>query len=264
MLGAIVGDIVGSVYEWHNIKVKDFPLFTTGCSPTDDFIMTLAVAKALIESKNDGYHSLSDNVVKYMQEIGRKHFNCGFGGKFRQWIKSNDPQPYGSFGNGSAMRVSPMAYVAETMEECIRLADAVTIVTHDHPEGIKGGRAAAIATWLALHGSSKEDIRQEIEEHYYPLDFTIDGIRPTYTFDVTCQGSVPQAIEAFMESSDFEDAIRTAISIGGDSDTIAAITGAIAGACYGIPDEIATKAYEYLSTDIRMILDEFESQYGVE
>ncbi len=139
MLGAIVGDIVGSVYEWHNIKVKDFPLFTTGCSPTDDSIMTLAVAKALMESKNDGYHSLSDHAVKYMQEIGRKYPYCGFGGKFRQWIKSNDPQPYGSFGNGSAMRVSPVAYAAETMEECIRLADAVTSVTHDHPEGIKGG-----------------------------------------------------------------------------------------------------------------------------
>ncbi len=244
-------------------RLKISLCFTTGCRPTDDSIMTLAVAKALMESKNDGYNSLSDNTVKYMQEIGRKYLNCGFGGKFRQWIKSNYPQPYGSFGNGSAMRVSPVAYAAETMEECIGLADAVTSVTHDHPEGIKGGRAAAIATWMALHGSSKEDIRQEIVEHYYPLDFTIDGIRPTYTFDVTCQGSVPQAIEAFVESSDFEDAIRTAISIGGDSDTIAAITGAIAGAYYGIPDEIATKAYEYLSTDLRMILDEFESQYKV-
>jgi len=258
MLGAVIGDIVGSVYEFHNIKSKDFPLFGSRCRPTDDSIMTLAIAQALMKSRTDGYHSLRKNAVECMQELGRRYPNCGFGGMFRRWLGSHSPKPYQSFGNGAAMRVSPVAHVAKTLEECNDLSRMVTSVTHNHPEGIKGGQAAAAAVWMALHQRTKEEIREAMETDYYRLDFTLDEIRPAYRFDVTCQGSVPQAIEAFLESTDFEDAIRCAVSIGGDSDTIAAITGAIAGAFYGIPPEIAEQAYSRLDTFQRSLLDQFE------
>lgn len=259
MLGALIGDIVGSVYEFHNIKSKEFPLFDNRCRPTDDSIMTLAVAQALTKSQPDGYQSLRKNAVVCMQDLGRRYPNCGFGGMFRRWLGSHTPKPYHSFGNGAAMRVSPVAHVAKTLEECAALSRAVTSVTHNHPEGIKGGEATAAAVWMALHQWSKEEIREAIERDYYRLDFTLDEIRPSYRFDVTCQGSVPQAIEAFLEATDFEDAIRGAVSIGGDSDTIAAITGAIAGAFYGIPQEIGEQAYSRLDTFQRSLLDQFES-----
>ena len=260
MLGAIVGDIVGSRFERHNHKSKDFELFTDRCRFTDDTAMTVAIAKALLECKGD-YTELSDHTVRCMQEIGRKHPNAGYGQIFYLWLHHKNPGPYRSYGNGSAMRVSPVAYVAKTEKECIQLAKAVTQVSHDHPEGIKGAEAAALATWGAMRGIPKGAIRAHIEEWYYILDFTIDEIRPKYRFDASCQGSVPQAIKAFLESEDFEDAIRIAVSLGGDSDTIAAIAGGIAGAYYGVPNELRKRALTYLPQDFLDILEEFEATY---
>lgn len=262
MLGAIVGDVVGSIYEFNNHRSKDFELFGKGCFATDDSIMTLAVAKAVLESKDSGYNSdvLAANAVKYMHEIGRPYPNCGYGGRFADWMYSNDPHPYNSFGNGAAMRVSPVAYAAPTMEDCARMSKAVTAVTHNHPAGILGAEATACAVWAALHKWTKDEIC-ELMERYYDLDFTIDEIRPTYYFNETCQDTVPQAFVAFLEADNFEDTVRTAISVGGDSDTLAAIACSIAGAYYGIPETISEKAYSYLDNRLKAILYEFESTY---
>lgn len=276
MLGAIIGDMAGSIYEFHNHRSKEFPFFGVGCYPTDDSIMTIAVAKAILE--NDGKaEGLEEQAVKWMQKIGRQYPDCGYGGRFYGWVFARDPHPYGSLGNGSAMRVSPCGWAGKTLDEVKALSRAVTIVSHNHPEGVKGAEATACAIFLARTGHSKEKIRAFIEEHYYALDFTIDGIRPTYRFDVTCQGTVPQAIEAFLESDSFEDAIRTAISVGGDSDTLAAITGGIAEAFYGIPDTLKKQAigqfklgcrthYLYATIqndpDLLSIAEAFEQRYG--
>lgn len=222
--------------------------------------MTLAIAKALLESDND-WSRLRENAVKCMQEIGRRYPNCGYGQMFYLWLHKRNPKPYNSFGNGAAMRVSPVAYVAETIEQCIKLSDIVTGVSHNHPEGLKGAQAAAVATWAALQEMPKQEIRELIEDLFYDLNFTIDEIRPKYRFDASCQGSVPQAIKAFLESDDFESAIRLAVSIGGDSDTIAAIAGGIAEAYYGIPEHIKMQAIKYLTEDLRDIMVEFEVAY---
>lgn len=222
--------------------------------------MTLAIAKALLESDND-WSRLRENAVKCMQEIGRRYPNCGYGQMFYLWLHKRTPKPYNSFGNGAAMRVSPVAYVAETIEQCIKLSDIVTGVSHNHPEGLKGAQAAAVATWAALQEMPKQEIRELIEDLFYDLNFTIDEIRPKYRFDASCQGSVPQAIKAFLESDDFESAIRLAVSIGGDSDTIAAIAGGIAEAYYGIPEHIKMQAIKYLTEDLRDIMVEFEVAY---
>jgi len=260
MIGAIAGDIIGSVYEFDNIKTKDFPLFVRGCSFTDDSVMTLALCEAILKSGDDK-KDLSRNAVSCMQEIGRMYPHCGFGGMFMRWVFSDDPEPYNSFGNGSAMRVSGAAYAGDTLEEVLDIAEKITEVTHNHPEGIKGAKATAATTFLARTGATKEEIRKHIEENYYRLDFTLDEIRPGYRFDVTCQGSVPQALEAFFESESYEDAIRNAVSIGGDSDTIGAITGAVAEAFYGVPDEIRSRAESYLSSILLDILRRFEEKY---
>lgn len=222
--------------------------------------MTLAIAKALLESDND-WSTLSENAVKYMQKIGKRYPNCGYGQMFYLWLHKKKPKPYQSFGNGAAMRVSPVAYVAETIEQCIELSDMVTEVSHNHPEGLRGAQAAAVATWAALQEMPKQEIRELIEDRFYDLNFTIDKIRPKYRFDASCQGSVPQAIKAFLESNDFESAIRLAVSIGGDSDTIAAIAGGIAEAYYGIPEHIKMQAIKYLPEDLRDIMVEFEVAY---
>ena len=227
MLGAIIGDIVGSRFEWDNNRSKDFDFLSYTCSVTDDSIMSLAIAKALMESAAD-YADLGQAAVRCMQEVGRPYPHCGYGGMFRQWMYSDDPKPYSSFGNGAAMRVSACGFAASSIEEAIMLSSRVTEVTHNHPEGIKGAEATTVAIWLARQGQNILEIRDYINEHYYPMNFTLDGIRDTYKFNETCQETVPQAIMAFLESTDFEDAIRNAISIGGDSDTIAAIPPVIA------------------------------------
>jgi len=260
MLGAIIGDIVGSRFEWNNNRSKKFDFLTYKCSVTDDSIMTLAIAKALLESKSD-YSDLSENAVKFMQGIGRHYPNCGYGGRFREWIHSDNPKPYGSYGNGSAMRVSACGFVANSLQEVKQLSKAVTEVTHNHPEGLKGAEATSVAIFLARSGKNLLDIRDYITKNYYPLNFTLDRIRESYEFNESCQDTVPQALEAFFESKNFEDAIRNAISIGGDSDTLAAITGGIAEAYYGIPTEIRKHALTFLDERLLKLLVEFENKY---
>lgn len=261
MLGAMIGDIIGSRFEFHNIKSKEFPLFTIDCKPTDDSIVTLAVGKAILDCHGD-YSNLGEEAVHAMQEVGRPYPRCGYGGHFKKWMYSDDPQPYNSLGNGAAMRVSPCAYAASSLEEAIELSRKVTEVTHNHPEGIKGAEATTVAIYMAKTGSGIQEIRDYIHQHYYPMDFTLDNIRKSYFFDVTCQGTVPPAIMAFLESTSLEDAIRNAISIGGDSDTLAAITGSIAAAFYGVPEELRTRAMTYLDERQSEILLAFESQFG--
>ena len=262
MLGAIIGDIVGSRFEFRNNKSKEFELFNNKCTFTDDTVMTLAIAKAILNSKSD-YSDLSSLSIKYMQEVGRNYPSCGYGGSFGLWVFSNNPKPYNSFGNGAAMRVSPVGFVAKSLDQAISLSKKVTEVTHNHPEGIKGAEATAVAIYLARNGYNINDIKNYIDKHYYKMNFTLDEIRDTYKFNETCQDTVPQAIMAFLESTSFEDAIRNAISIGGDSDTLAAITGGIAEACYGIPKEIRNKALTYLDKRLLNILLDFENKYGI-
>jgi ADP-ribosylglycohydrolase len=268
MLGAIIGDIAGSRFERENIKSKEFELFTEECSLTDDSIMTLAVAKTIIESNRKGlkqgdrysdeyFSDIEKCAVKNMQKLGRKYPYCGFSGRFYKWIISDDPKPYNSFGNGAAMRISPVGFYISDENEIEMLTKAITGVSHSHEEGIKGAEATVMAIYLARNGYGKEEIRKRINEEYYTLDFKIDEIRDDYVFDVTCQGSVPQAITAFLESLSFEDAIRTAVSIGGDSDTIAAIAGSIAEAYYGIPEELKAKAIFYLDDYLLGIYNEW-------
>lgn len=277
MIGAIIGDVVGSRFEFNNHRDKDFELFTEDCQATDDSIMTLAVAKAIMEAEkiikpsfggydfdSDYYSLIEKKTIKYMQEIGRKYPNCGYGGMFSKWVFSDDPQPYNSFGNGAAMRISPVGFAARTESEACMLSEVVTGVTHDHDEGIKGAEATAVAIYMAKRGFTKSEIRNRIISNYYSLDFTIDDIRDSYQFNETCQDTVPQAIEAFLESTSFEDAIRNAISIGGDSDTLAAITGAIAEAYYGVPEKLKEKALSYLNDELRFIFNDWSEFIGNE
>lgn len=260
MLGAIIGDIVGSKYEWNNHRSKEFTLLDYKCFFTDDSVMTLAVAKALLDCNSD-FSNLSEKTVECMQSIGRHYPNSGYGGSFYNWMFSNNPKPYNSFGNGSAMRVSACGWVANSIDEAILLSKKVTEVTHNHPEGIKGAEATAVAIYLARTGSNILEIRDYINKHYYSMNFRLDEIRDSYEFNETCQDTVPQAIEAFLESTSFEDAIRNAISIGGDSDTLAAITGSIAEAYYGIPTDIRKHALTYLDERLLKLLIEFENKY---
>lgn len=260
MLGAIIGDIVGSRFEFNNIKTKDFELMNHSCFFTDDTVMSLAIAKAILTCEGD-YDKLGEQAIKYMQRIGQKYRNCGYGNKFYYWVFSNNPQPYGSYGNGAAMRVSACGLVAKSIEEAIELSRKVTEVTHNHPEGIKGAEATAVAIYLAKTGSNILEIRDYINAHYYQMNFKLDDIRDSYKFNETCQETVPQAIEAFLESNSFEDAIRNAISIGGDSDTLAAVTGSIAEAYYGIPSDLRKLAITFLDERLLKILVEFENEY---
>ena len=246
MLGTIIGDIVGSKYEFTSDKTKDFELFSDDSCLTDDSMMTMAVDCACAKSDLDDEEDFKSWVIYYMRKIGREFPSAGYGYHFFRWIKSDFMGAYNSFGNGSAMRVSPVAWVANSLEQAETLAKWSAEVTHNHPEGIKGAQAVAAAIYLARTGKSKAEIKDYIEKHYYKLDFTLDEIRPKYQFDVTCQGSVPQAIQCFLEATDFEDAIRNAVSLGGDGDTQAAMAGAIAEAFYEIPEDIKQKGLEYI------------------
>lgn len=245
MIGAIIGDIVGSVYEWNNIKTKDFQLFNSRCFFTDDTVMTLAIAEGLMNGGS------ADEFIKAMKKYGRMYPDAGYGGNFGSWLCSEDIHPYNSWGNGSAMRVSPVAWVFDTLQKVEYYAEVSAAVTHNHPEGIKGAKATAAAIFLARKGKSKDDIKAYIESEYgYDLNRTLDEIRPSYLFNESCQETVPEAIIAFLESIDFEDAIRNAVSLGGDSDTLAAITGSIAEAAYNIPEEIVEKALTFLDNPL--------------
>ena len=254
MYGAIIGDIAGSRFEWDNHRSKDFDLFSKWDSFTDDTVMTIAVAKALYESKKKDYSDLKEQLDRWMHEIGKRYPDSGFGGRFYYWIFNDLHDPYNSFGNGSAMRTSYCAEIATSLAEALGLAKTCAAITHDHPEGIKGAQAVTACIYLARTGSSKDEIRTHVIENYYPIDFTLDEIREDYTFDVSCQGSVPQAIEAFLEAESFEDTIRNAISIGGDSDTIAAIAGSIAEAYFGIPEGFIRQADRYLDEYLKNIV----------
>ncbi len=269
MLGAIIGDIVGSRFEFKedDNRRKNFAFFAPACCPTDDTFMTIAVAKALILAKGD-LERLKAIVGDCMKEVARAHPHTGWGGRFYRWLFVDKPSlPYNSYGNGSAMRVSPVGWVAESEEEVVELSRAVTEITHNHPEGIKGAEAVAMGVYLARIGKDKEYIRKRLSEYYSELNdekFTIAKIYGHYGYDddgnwVTCQGSVPQALVAFLDSTDFEDAVRNAVYIGGDSDTIGAMAGAIAEAYYGIPLAMEMQATDYLSDDLKSIYYAFET-----
>lgn len=260
MLGAIVGDIVGSRFEWDNYKDKDFDLFDEECCYTDDSVMTLSVCSAFLKANAD-YTDLSDLVVKSMQQFGRRYRWCDYGTSFFQWILSDNPKPYNSWGNGAAMRVSACGWVAKTFEEAIELSRKVTEVTHNHPEGIKGAEAVTVTIFMAKSGYSKEDIKSYIEKNYYKFNFTLDEIRDEYDFEESCQNSVPQALEAFFEANDFEDTLRNAISIGGDSDTIAAIACSVAEAYYDIPEKIVNETMFYLDDELIRVMYDFEKVF---
>ncbi len=268
MLGAILGDIIGSRFEFDNRRTKDFTLFHEECFFTDDSVMTLAVADALLAcaeapavDPSDPWADLPTQAVRSLRAIGQQYPNCGYGGLFARWMFSPDPKPYHSFGNGAAMRVSPCGFAARSLEEAKRLSHAVTAVTHDHPEGLKGAEATAVCIYLARTGATLADLRAHVVAHYYPFDFTLDGIRPSYQFNETCQETVPQAIQCVLESTSFEDAIRNAISIGGDSDTLGAIAGGIAQAFYGVPEAMRKAGMRYLDKDLRTVLERFEERF---
>ena len=254
MLGALAGDIIGSPYEFYNTKSMDFELFTEWTKFTDDSVMTLAVAKWLIE---DAEHS-ARHLIRCMQELGRRYPRAGYGGNFDWWLRQENPQPYNSWGNGAGMRVSPVGLYAKTLDDALELAEITASVSHNHPEGIKGAQAIAASVFLCKDGKSKQEIKEYVEETFgYNLSRTIDDIRPNYYFDVSCQGSVPEAIIAFLEGNSFEEVIRLAISIGGDSDTIGCMAGAIAACRYPIPDDIAKRCDSLLTEDLRDIKDRF-------
>jgi ADP-ribosylglycohydrolase len=255
LLGAALGDIIGSRFEWDNYKGSDFELLHPACKFTDDSVLTFALAEALLRDQPYG---------AALHRYGRAYQGRGYGGNFRRWLASDDPQPYRSYGNGSAMRVSPMGWAFDTLEATLEAARDSALPSHGHPEGIKGAQAVAAAIFLARNGSAKAEISTYLSETFgYELDRSLDDIRPDYRFDVTCQGSVPQAIRAFLESHDYESSIRLAISIGGDSDTIACITGSIAFAAYGhIAPELIAFAGGILDDHLLGIAQEFDARYG--
>ena len=254
MLGAIAGDIIGSVYEANPIKTIDFPLFDKLSRFTDDTVLTAATAQALM----DGL----DYATVY-RNFGRAYPQAGYGGTFRIWLMTDDAPPYDSWGNGSAMRVSPVGFACDSVADVLREAEKSATVTHNHPEGIKGAQATALAVFMSRKGATKDNIRRAITERFgYNLDQTIDAIRPTYFFDVSCQGSVPPAIVAFLESDDVESAIRLAVSLGGDSDTLACIAGTIAHAYYDdVSPEIIREVRSRLPEELLQIMDRFLLKY---
>lgn len=260
MYGAILGDIIGSPFEFdRGDKTKDFKLFSRRSHFTDDSVMTLAVCEALLKVGQDAtVKEIEDAVISSMQSWGRRYPHAGYGGYFRRWLTACHPEPYNSFGNGSAMRVSAVGWLYDSLENTRTVAKATANVTHNHPEGIKGAEATASAIFMARNGSSKEEIKKYIEnEFHYDLNRTLDEIRPSYHMDETCQKTVPEAIIAFLEAKDFEDAIRNAVSLGGDTDTLGAITGSIAEAYYGIPEWLMTECRKRINRDMRVVLDDF-------
>jgi len=254
IIGAIAGDIIGSVYEWNNVKTIDFDIFQSKSTFTDDSVLTLATMDAILNKKN---------YAESYQLFGRNYPHRGYGGHFHSWIYSESPEPYNSWGNGSAMRVSPVGWYGNTIEEIMTEAQKSAEVTHNHPEGIKGAQSTAAAIYMARTGKDKDVIKKYImDTFHYDLERKIEDIRPNYEFDVSCQGSVPEAIIAFLESTDFENAIRLAISIGGDSDTISCITGGIAEAYYQtVPDYIVENILKILPKELIKIIEEFSQKY---
>jgi ADP-ribosylglycohydrolase len=255
MFGAIAGDVIGSVHEGTRTKTKDFPLFVPDTTFTDDTVLTVAVAEALLRPRD---------YVDALHDYFHAYPNAGYGGTFMRWCIYKSREPYNSWGNGSAMRLSPVAYARDTLEEVLDEARRSAEVTHNHEHGIRGAQATAAAIFLARTGSSKDEIRRYVGETFdYFLDDTVDALRPTYHFDVSCQGSVPQSIIAFLESDSYEDAVRNAISLGGDADTMACIAGGIAEAFYGgVPEHIRAGTLAVLDGRLRGTVDEFTERFG--
>lgn len=255
MLGAIAGDIIGSVYEHAPIKTKDFPLFGPHSRFTDDSVLTVAVAEAILSGRS--YHDA-------VRDFGRRYPHAGYGASFSAWLCADDPRPYHSWGNGAAMRVSPVGFAFATEEAVLEQARRTAAITHDHPEGIKGAQATALAVFLARTTRDKALIRRRIAAEFgYDLDRSIDGIRPDYAFDISCQGTVPEAIIAFLDSVSYEDAVRNAVSLGGDSDTLACITGGIAAAFYGgVPDAIRAGVEARLPADLAAVAAAFAREFA--
>lgn len=270
MFGAIIGDVVGSRFEFDDHKSKDFALFGNDgiigvpCEYTDDSVMVVAVADALMEREaREGAEAFKKRLVEKLHYHGRKRMNAGYGTRFYCWLRDGSTEPYQSWGNGSAVRVAPVGWVADSLEEAEHIAKLTAEVTHDHPEGIKGAQAVAAAIWMARSGKSKEEIRKYIEQSYYPDAFQrrLGEIRPEYAFDVSCQGTVPVALEAFYEADSFEDTLRNAVSVGGDSDTLTGIAAGIAEAYYGIPDPIRREAMAFLDDEMCRIAARFAERY---
>ncbi len=254
MKGAIIGDIVGSIYEWHNHRSKDFPLFQPNCDFTDDTVMTVAVGMGLLHA-GETDSDLLDTLTEYIHDYGNRYPHRGYGRRFKRWLQSGDPQPYNILGNGAPMRCSAAGMVAGSPEKAYDLGMYTAAPTHNHPEGMKAAGVTAMLIWHAGNGMTKDALRELAAKHYeLPV---LDEIRETYAFDVTCMGTMSVALSAFFESGSFEDAIRNAVSVGGDSDTIAAITGSIAEAFYGVPEEIWAEASAFLTDELRKNVEEF-------
>ncbi len=256
MIGAIAGDIIGSVYEHHPVKTKDFPLFHPQCRFTDDTVLTIAIAKAILEDRN---------YFKAVREIGKKYPHAGYGGSFIHWLRSTAPKPYNSWGNGAAMRVSPIGFAFDSVDTVLQEAALTAGMSHNHPEGVKGAQATALSVYLARTTQDKMLIRREVVDRFgYDLDRTLEDIRPSYEFDISCQGTVPEALIAFLDSDSYEDAVRNAVSLGGDSDTLACITGGIAEAYYGpVASRIRNKVQECLTEGLWQITQRFGCRYGM-
>ncbi|WP_407392399.1 ADP-ribosylglycohydrolase family protein [Methanobrevibacter sp.] len=257
IIGAIAGDIIGSPYESNRIKTKDFRLFSNYSGFTDDTVLTLAIANWLVEDKTS-----KDVLIRNLKSFANKYSHAGYGRSFIHWMKSENPDPYGSWSNGSAMRVSPCAWVAESFEEAHELAYASAAVTHNHPDGVNGAIATCEAIYLARVGASKDEIKEHIEVRYdYDLSRRLDEIRPVYSFELKCSKSVPEAIICFLEADDYEDTVRNAVSLGGDADTQAAIAGSIASAYYDVPERISREAINRLDNNLLNVFNRFEEKY---
>jgi ADP-ribosylglycohydrolase len=255
VIGAIAGDVIGSVYEGSGLTSRSFPLWSAGSRFTDDTVLTLAVAEHLVTG---------EDLVDLFHRAVAAYPNAGYGGTFIRWAAERRRQPYGSWGNGSAMRVSPVGFAATSLPEALRMAEATAGVTHDHHEWIRGAQAVAVAVFVARHTRDASAVRDAVvHEVGYDLGFTLDEIRPTYGFDVSCQGSVPASIVAFLEAPDFEGAVRNAVSLGGDADTMACIAGAIAHAAYGVPVEIERRALASLDPPLLAVVEAFDAQHPV-
>jgi ADP-ribosylglycohydrolase len=260
MYGAILGDIIGSPYEFDmGDKTKDFPLFSEESYFTDDTVMTIAVAEAFMDALADAA-GIRKRVIQSMQKWGHRYPGAGYGVRFCGWLESTDPQPYNSWGNGSAMRVSAVAWLFNDLESVCRMARLSAEVTHNHPEGIKGAEATAAAIFLGRTGHSKAEIRAYVEnEFHYDLSRTCDEIRPTYRHVESCQETVPEAITVFLEGDSFEDVIRTAVSLGGDCDTLTCIAGSIAEGFYGVPENLKQECCDRLPGDLKVVLAKFDA-----
>ena len=264
MIGAIIGDIVGSRFEFDNVDTEDFELLTEDCCFSDDSVMTMAIAEAILRWDQEGrpsYGRLSELAIKKMRDWGNSYPNAGYGGHFKRWLRDPSMGPYGSCGNGAAMRISPVGWAARSLEECIAMSRAVTEVTHNHPDGIKGAEATAVQIFLARQGMGLGDLKKYEEEHYYSIDYDLAWLLENYCWHSLCDGTCQPAYECLYESLSYEEAIRNCMRIGGDCDTTGAICGGIAEAVWGIPEEIENKVYSYLDEVQIALIDVFRDCY---